>query len=151
MRIRTITVTLILPLACAFLDPAIRMNDRISGLKYINGSSKRRLLSTVDNNNDLSEADENPDLVGVRVDGFPLPPTPVRDNDKELAAAMRRVPIRPLDTPLQPGVITTSRPLRVIIAGGGLGGLALATHLIQKGCDVHVFEQARQYKPFGGT
>jgi zeaxanthin epoxidase len=45
---------------------------------------------------------------------------------------------------------TAQLPLRVIIAGGGLGGLALASNLIRKGFDVHVFEQTRQYKPFGG-
>jgi zeaxanthin epoxidase len=44
----------------------------------------------------------------------------------------------------------SSQPLRVIVAGGGLGGLALASTLINDGYDVHVFEQAKQYKPFGG-
>lgn len=93
---------------------------------------------------------ENPDLVGAKVDGFPLPPTPVRENDAELLEYIRRVPITPLEKPLQPRDLTPARPLRVIIAGGGLGGLALASTLVGKGIDVHVFEQARQYKPFGG-
>jgi len=93
----------------------------------------------------------DPDLVGVYVDGFPLPPIPTRIDDDELLASIRRVPITPIDKPRQRDeAITKDQPLRVIIAGGGLGGLSLASTLIQKGFDVHVFEQARQYKPFGG-
>lgn len=39
----------------------------------------------------------------------------------------------------------------MITAGGGLGGLALASTLIHNnGYDVHIYEQATQYKPFGG-
>jgi len=93
--------------------------------------------------------EENPDLAGVHVDGFPLPPTPVRDDDDVLSAALRRVPITSTKIPPVAGDLT-QRPLRVIIAGGGLGGLALASNLVQKGFDVHIFEQAREYKPFGG-
>ena len=95
---------------------------------------------------------ENPDLTGVFVDGFPLPPTPTRPDDAELQASLRRVPITSLDTPLPNRDLSHSdnQPLRVIIAGGGLGGLALASTLINEGYDVHVFEQAKQYKPFGG-
>jgi zeaxanthin epoxidase len=36
------------------------------------------------------------------------------------------------------------------VAGGGLGGLAVASALLRKGFDVHVLEQAVQYRPFGG-
>jgi len=42
------------------------------------------------------------------------------------------------------------RPLRVIVAGGGIGGLCTALVLKNEGCDVSVFEKAREYKPFGG-
>ena len=124
---------------------------------YNCASSSLPLLSLKDFNDDDNDNDdgfsENPDLAGVFVDGFPLPPTPVRSNDKELLADLRRVPITAdlYEHPFQPGPIDSkTRPLRVLIAGGGLGGLALASHLIQLGCDVHVFEQAKQYKPFGG-
>lgn len=98
------------------------------------------------------ESEYNPDTVGVFVDGFPLPPTPSRPNDDELAASLRRVPITSLDQPLPARNLgdPSTHPLRVLIAGGGLGGLALASTLTQFGHDVHVFEQATQYKPFGG-
>ena len=119
------------------------------------------------------DQDGDPDLLGVRIDGFPLPPTPVRSDDQELLADLHRVPVTSLDQPLparslehldpnqqQPTAAKNNnqqqqqqqqqQPLRVIIAGGGLGGLALASTLIRKGFDVHVFEQATQYKPFGG-
>ena len=101
----------------------------------------------------IDEFDDNPDLSGVYVDGFPLPATPTRPDDAQLQTALRRVPITPsLDQPLgsKRDLATSSQPLRVIIAGGGLGGLALASTLIHEGYDVHVFEQAEQYKPFGG-
>lgn len=96
----------------------------------------------------------NPDTAGVFVDGFPLPPTPTRPNDDELVASLRRVPITSLDQPLPArhlaGPSASAQPLRVLVAGGGLGGLALGSTLTQLGYDVHVFEQATQYKPFGG-
>lgn len=40
--------------------------------------------------------------------------------------------------------------LKVAVAGGGLGGLALASYLVKHGVDVTVYEQARKYRPFGG-
>lgn len=43
-----------------------------------------------------------------------------------------------------------SRPLRVLVAGGGIGGLAAAIACQRKGMDVTVFEKVAQYKPFGG-
>jgi zeaxanthin epoxidase len=95
--------------------------------------------------------ESDPDLVGVYVDGFPLPKIPTRTDDEKLLASMRRVPVQPMESPQPPGEIMKERPLRVIIAGGGLGGLSLASNLISKGSfDVHIYEQARQYKPFGG-
>ena len=42
------------------------------------------------------------------------------------------------------------RPLRVMIAGGGIGGLCAALVLKNQGYDVSVFEKAVAYKPFGG-
>ena len=124
---------------CSFISTTFRSNDQT-----FRKSPTAVPFAPVD------EDSFDPDLVGVHVDGFPLPPTPVRDNDDELLASIRRIPITPLDTPLEPGIISPKRPLRVIIAGGGLGGLALASDLVQRGFDVHVFEQASQYKPFGG-
>jgi hypothetical protein len=53
--------------------------------------------------------DANPDLVGVYVNDFPLPPIPKRHNDEEVLVFIRQ------------GIF-----------------------------DVHIYEQARQYKPFGG-
>jgi len=42
------------------------------------------------------------------------------------------------------------RPLRVMVAGGGIGGLCTALVLKNQGCEVQVFEKAREYRPFGG-
>ena len=47
------------------------------------------------------EFDDNPDLSGVYVDGFPLPATPSHPDDAQLQSALRQVPITtPLDKPL---------------------------------------------------
>lgn len=43
-----------------------------------------------------------------------------------------------------------SRQLKVIVAGGGIGGLCAALVLQKQGCDVQVFEKTRSYRPFGG-
>src|SRR3712207_804003 len=39
--------------------------------------------------------------------------------------------------------------MKVLIAGGGIGGLAAALALLQKGCDVEVYEQAPALKEVG--
>jgi salicylate hydroxylase len=38
---------------------------------------------------------------------------------------------------------------RIIIAGGGIGGLATAIALRQRGCEVAVFEQAQELREIG--
>lgn len=48
------------------------------------------------------------------------------------------------------GEITGDRPLRVIIAGGGVAGLVAAAAATTKGMKVAIFEQASQYAPYGG-
>lgn len=46
--------------------------------------------------------------------------------------------------------VTKDRPLRVIIAGGGVAGLVTAAACHAKGMKVAIFEQASQYAPYGG-
>ena len=41
-------------------------------------------------------------------------------------------------------------PVKVMIAGGGIGGLCTALVLRKLGFDVNVYEKASEYKPFGG-
>lgn len=48
------------------------------------------------------------------------------------------------------GEITDDRPLRVIIAGGGVAGLVAGAAAHSKGMKVAIFEQASQYAPYGG-
>lgn len=43
----------------------------------------------------------------------------------------------------------TTRPVKVAIVGGGIGGLSAAVLLLQQGHDVTVFEQAREIKEVG--
>lgn len=40
--------------------------------------------------------------------------------------------------------------IKVIVAGGGIGGLMCARALQTKGIQVEVYEKAREYRPFGG-
>mmetsp|Transcript_21752 Transcript_21752/g.25121 ORF Transcript_21752/g.25121 Transcript_21752/m.25121 type:complete len:566 (-) Transcript_21752:52-1749(-) len=54
----------------------------------------------------------------------------------------------PEDTTLRE--ISKERPLRVIIAGGGVAGLVAAAACHSKGMKVSIFEQASQYAPYGG-
>jgi hypothetical protein len=50
-----------------------------------------------------------------------------------------------LSLPARPG-----RPLRVIISGGGVGGLTLALCLLKYGMDVTVYEKTAKFARFGG-
>jgi 2-polyprenyl-6-methoxyphenol hydroxylase-like FAD-dependent oxidoreductase len=55
-----------------------------------------------------------------------------------------------LDTRNLESGVPSRRPLRVMVAGGGIGGLCAALVLKNRGCDVAIFEKAKEYKPFGG-
>lgn len=46
--------------------------------------------------------------------------------------------------------VDQDRPLRVVIAGGGVAGLVAAAACHAKGMKVAIFEQASQYAPYGG-
>lgn len=46
--------------------------------------------------------------------------------------------------------VSPERPLRVLIAGGGIAGLVAAAACHAKGMKVAIFEQASQYAPYGG-
>jgi hypothetical protein len=50
-----------------------------------------------------------------------------------------------LGLPARPG-----RPLKVIIAGGGVGGLTAALYMLKKGFDVTVYEKTSAFARFGG-
>jgi len=50
-----------------------------------------------------------------------------------------------LGRPARPG-----RPLKVAIAGGGVGGLTAALCMLKKGFDVRVFEKTEEFARFGG-
>jgi hypothetical protein len=63
-----------------------------------------------------------------------LASTPTANSDYEL-----------LSRPARPG-----RPLKVAIAGGGVGGLTTALCLLKKGFDVTVYEKTAAFARFGG-
>lgn len=50
-----------------------------------------------------------------------------------------------LGRPARPG-----RPLKVAIAGGGVGGLTAALCMLKKGFDVKVYERTQEFARFGG-
>ncbi len=50
-----------------------------------------------------------------------------------------------LSLPARPG-----RPLKVAIAGGGVGGLTCALYMLKKGFDVTVYEKTAEFARFGG-
>jgi hypothetical protein len=50
-----------------------------------------------------------------------------------------------LGLPARPG-----RPLKVVIAGGGVGGLTAAMYMLKKGFDVTVYEKTSAFARFGG-
>lgn len=45
---------------------------------------------------------------------------------------------------------SSSKKLKVMIAGGGIGGLCAALVLKNEGYEVNVFEKTKEYRPFGG-
>ena len=51
----------------------------------------------------------------------------------------------PLGLPARPG-----RPLKIAIAGGGVGGLTTAYYMLKKGFDVTVYEKTSEFARFGG-
>lgn len=63
----------------------------------------------------------------------------------------RSVATAPTDTPSKVNEISEENPLKVLIAGAGVGGLALANVLEKNpAVDVTVLERTDQFKRFGG-
>lgn len=54
------------------------------------------------------------------------------------------------DSRVPDDAVSADAPLRVLIAGGGLGGLFAAISLRNAGADVAVIERTGEYRPFGG-
>eukprot|EP00217_Crustomastix_stigmatica_P014101 CAMPEP_0183811854 /NCGR_PEP_ID=MMETSP0803_2-20130417/50136_1 /TAXON_ID=195967 /ORGANISM="Crustomastix stigmata, Strain CCMP3273" /LENGTH=546 /DNA_ID=CAMNT_0026056693 /DNA_START=45 /DNA_END=1683 /DNA_ORIENTATION=- len=75
-------------------------------------------------------------------------------------AAARRSPARPARAAPRADATATAessvvkpsstKPLKVIVAGGGIGGLTFALAAQERGIDVELFERVKVYKPFGG-
>jgi zeaxanthin epoxidase len=60
------------------------------------------------------------------------------DDDETAASELLGLPARP------------GRPLKVAIAGGGVGGLTTAYYMLKKGFDVTVYEKTSEFARFGG-
>lgn len=65
--------------------------------------------------------------------------------DTKDAEAILSKSYEPLGLPARPG-----RPLKVAIAGGGVGGLTAALCMLKKGFDVTVYEKTAAFARFGG-
>ena len=108
--------------------------------------------------NDPSDGfDDNPDVSGVFVDGYPLPAIPKFNRTLSTTSFLHSDATPRLEDWTKPVTSRsllshTASPLRVLVAGGGLGGLAVASQLqrLRIPIQVLVVEQARQYQPFGG-
>mmetsp|Transcript_26875 Transcript_26875/g.67821 ORF Transcript_26875/g.67821 Transcript_26875/m.67821 type:complete len:559 (+) Transcript_26875:33-1709(+) len=80
-----------------------------------------------------------------------LLPTPVGSSLRQADT----LPLRAGRTPISPvmqsaGAVTPDAPLKVIVAGGGVGGMFLAKALQKKGIEVQVLEKTNKFARFGG-
>lgn len=71
----------------------------------------------------------------------PVPRTALRMSSEAITSSTSE----PLGLPARPG-----RPLKVAIAGGGVGGLTAALYMLKKGFDVTVYEKTSAFARFGG-
>ena len=69
----------------------------------------------------------------------------LRMSDKKAAESVLSQSFESLGLPARPG-----RPLKVAIAGGGVGGLTAALCMLKKGFDVTVYERTAAFARFGG-
>lgn len=69
----------------------------------------------------------------------------LRMSDRESAESVLSESFDSLGLPARPG-----RPLKVAIAGGGVGGLTTALCMLKKGFDVTVYEKTAAFARFGG-
>lgn len=67
------------------------------------------------------------------------------DDDEDEGDEWWRRPV-----PSDPRISRDRRPLRVLVAGGGVAGLVAASACHARGMRVAIFEQAGQYAPYGG-
>jgi len=67
------------------------------------------------------------------------------DTDAGALATVDPTDFELLGLPARPG-----RPLKVAIAGGGVGGLTAAYYMLKKGFDVTVYEKTSEFARFGG-
>ena len=79
--------------------------------------------------------------VGIAPPAFSAPQPP---------PLLERAPSSPRMVASTTPASTAVAPVKVMIAGGGIGGLCTALVLRKLGFDVAVYEKASEYKPFGG-
>lgn len=82
-------------------------------------------------------------LITVNVDGY-IVGAPLRASHRGNSARIR------MSSTTAPDSIDSKHPLKVILAGGGVGGLLAAKYMKQEGFDVTVFERTDSFRRFGG-
>jgi len=71
--------------------------------------------------------------------------TSMSSDNEELTSVAPDITGELLGLPARPG-----RPLKIAIAGGGVGGLTTALYMLKKGFDVTVYEKTAAFARFGG-
>ena len=72
-----------------------------------------------------------------------------RNTGLSMAAAAAPSVLQPTGI-VPPDEISAEHPLKVILSGGGVGGLLAAKYLKESGFDVTVFEKTDSFRRFGG-
>lgn len=123
----------------------VALSTVTSSLGFVPSNSRTTPVTPHRTTSDLNWNWANANASGCQTSTIPVRMTANGESGKAAVAGDNPPDYELLGRPARPG-----RPLKVAIAGGGVGGLSTALTMLKRGFDVTVYEKTAAFARFGG-